>query len=37
MASTATKAGLKKLFGHNLAKRNKKICKKHFDHNMALE
>jgi hypothetical protein len=27
MASTATKAGLKKLFGHNLVKRDKKICK----------
>jgi hypothetical protein len=27
MASTASKTGLKKLFGHNLAKRDKKICK----------
>jgi hypothetical protein len=27
MVSTATKAGLKKLFGHNLAKRDKKRCK----------
>jgi hypothetical protein len=27
MASTATKTGLKKLFWHNLAKRDKKICK----------
>jgi hypothetical protein len=25
MASTATKAGLKKLFGHSLAKRDKKV------------
>jgi ABC-type Mn2+/Zn2+ transport system ATPase subunit len=34
MTSTATKAGLSKLFGHNLAKQDKKICKKHFDHNI---
>jgi hypothetical protein len=27
MASTATKAGLKKLFGHNLAKRIRKYAK----------
>jgi hypothetical protein len=27
MATTATKARLKKSFGHNLAKRDKKICK----------
>ena len=30
MASTATKARLKKLFGHNLAKRDKKIWKNLF-------